>query len=77
MEHDAVPVASVGPAEQDCEPMLIVIVRPTIGVVPSSFSVAEKVVTWLLAMTVGLLAVKLTVVCSFVIVNEADAELAA
>jgi len=36
MEQEAVPVASVGLAEHDCEAMLMVIIRPTMGVVPSS-----------------------------------------
>ncbi len=75
--QEADPEASVAPAEQNCEPIVMVIVRPTMGVVPSSLSVPEKVVEWPLAMTVGLAVVKLILVSSFVMVNEVDAELAA
>src|SRR6267143_4076423 len=74
----AVPLALVAP-EQDCAPAPLpsvkVSVRPEIGVTPSSFKVAEKVAGMPLASSVGLVAVNLVTVSSWVTVKVVEAEL--
>jgi len=76
MVQEAVPVPSVVPL-QDCAPRVKVTLRPEIGVIPSSFSTAENVAGWPLAITVGLVVVKARAVSSLITVNGAEAELPA
>ena len=72
IEQLAVPARLVRPVRHDCVPIVMVMERPEIGVVPSSRSVAENVAGNPFAITVGLLVVNFVVVSSFVIVNGVE-----